>query len=121
MVTRKATDTIHRVVKFSPELRAAFAAKREQDEIKVADLLAASLERELPRLVEQVLAAGFRPRSSKSRPARLPLNAGLLDLLAKAAAATGQDQVALLTACLTRTCGDVKAKPTRRGRKAVAK
>jgi hypothetical protein len=106
-----------RVFKIDESLRSAMKSAREKEGQTVAEFLESSLDNHLPQLIESLQALGVQ-KSGKSRPARLPMTRGNLNLLKKSAIATGLDQSQLLLACLRLAS---KAQPAKRGRKAGAK
>ncbi len=120
-----------RVFRIDEPSRDAFKSARAASGLSVADFLTKAIETDLPKLVAAVLDLGIRPRDPKARPVRLPLGDSIA-ALQEAANKSGLDQSALVLAMIRRASGatklplkkarkTTKAKPVRRGRKAVAR
>lgn len=100
----KSKDVNFRVYPIDDLLREAMAEVRGAQGFTVQNLIRASLEDQLPIIVDQLHSMGLAHESSMKRPARWPLDSASLAALSLASAQTVVSQKDLLIACLRKYC-----------------
>ncbi|WP_430451932.1 hypothetical protein [Rhodopirellula europaea] len=108
------TDKSHRVYTVNDQTRSLFVSKRERDGTTNEELLAAAIEKQLPRIVKSLVALGLAGKAERCRPLRLPLSDATLQAIAAGAEQTGLAQNTLVSLALRRHCGTRCRRKTRR-------
>jgi hypothetical protein len=107
----KTQEARYRVYHLPEELRKAIRVQREKRGQTVQEFIRGAVEGELSRLVESLGSLGVVPLGDDTRPAKLPLDDGLLGELKLASEATGVPQTQLLLSCL-RISANRKRRPS---------
>jgi hypothetical protein len=99
-VKEERLPTLHRTIKFPPDLWARIKNYNKQDKKSVRRLVDEALDSELPPLVKSLQQLGLRGEIKHDKLVRLPLDDNIIARLNHARRQTGLSAILLLKLCL---------------------
>jgi hypothetical protein len=115
----KAVDTEFRVIRLPKALRNSIKVARDLANQTNLEFVANAVDKNLPKLVNDLRRLGFTVNRGELRPTRLPFSVqkGTLKSLGKASASIGIPAVHLLAVCLANSATKMKNNSFRRKQK----